>query len=326
VPAEGSWQPDPARRHQYRWWDGSEWTSAVADDGRTSIDALGREPAMVGTRRRSAEPMTAPVAVATDPDTVPVRQVHVPTYDPAGAQLGTVVMPKPKRHIVRWIVLGVLFAGAVAVAAVLVLSRLNSYPKGPQIVTRTIVVDDGFVQRTVKLRAGEAARFRIETSSDLEVEAYLLVPDSVAADLANVATDQAGDQGVTLSDVGDVGPADTGATDAPAPESPVVGMKVVATICCDKGTPGFMTGTFVAHAKASYRLVVIAVSGTGPVRMIDERFPGARLQAGETDADVLSDPFFSDRRFFTDPTPYTDEASDSTSTSTSTPAATTTSS
>lgn len=29
----GSWQPDPYRRHQLRWWDGAQWTSLVSDNG-----------------------------------------------------------------------------------------------------------------------------------------------------------------------------------------------------------------------------------------------------------------------------------------------------
>ncbi len=35
-----AWNPDPSGRHQHRWWDGSRWTSAVADNGITSDDPL----------------------------------------------------------------------------------------------------------------------------------------------------------------------------------------------------------------------------------------------------------------------------------------------
>jgi hypothetical protein len=34
------WNPDPAGRHQHRWWDGSQWTSSVADNGVTTDDPL----------------------------------------------------------------------------------------------------------------------------------------------------------------------------------------------------------------------------------------------------------------------------------------------
>lgn len=35
-----SWEPDPTGRHQYRWWDGEEWTDQVADDGIQSVDPV----------------------------------------------------------------------------------------------------------------------------------------------------------------------------------------------------------------------------------------------------------------------------------------------
>lgn len=34
------WHPDPMGRHQLRYWDGSEWTAHVADDGVTSSDPV----------------------------------------------------------------------------------------------------------------------------------------------------------------------------------------------------------------------------------------------------------------------------------------------
>ena len=35
---ERAWLPDPTKRHQYRYWDGSAWTEHVADDGVQSVD------------------------------------------------------------------------------------------------------------------------------------------------------------------------------------------------------------------------------------------------------------------------------------------------
>jgi hypothetical protein len=34
----GSWRLDPTKRHQYRWWDGDEWTDKVSDRGVRAID------------------------------------------------------------------------------------------------------------------------------------------------------------------------------------------------------------------------------------------------------------------------------------------------
>ncbi len=35
------WLPDPAGRHQLRWWDGARWTEHVSDDGETATDPPG---------------------------------------------------------------------------------------------------------------------------------------------------------------------------------------------------------------------------------------------------------------------------------------------
>lgn len=37
------WAPDPLGRHQYRYWDGTQWTEHVADDG-----VVGSDPPLVG--------------------------------------------------------------------------------------------------------------------------------------------------------------------------------------------------------------------------------------------------------------------------------------
>ena len=38
------WFPDPAGRHQLRWWNGRAWAAAVADDGVQSFDPDGLSP------------------------------------------------------------------------------------------------------------------------------------------------------------------------------------------------------------------------------------------------------------------------------------------
>jgi hypothetical protein len=39
--APPQWYPDPLARHQYRYWDGTQWTPHVSDEGRTAYDAAG---------------------------------------------------------------------------------------------------------------------------------------------------------------------------------------------------------------------------------------------------------------------------------------------
>jgi flagellar basal body-associated protein FliL len=34
------WLTDPMQRHEYRYWDGTQWTAAVSDDGAASSDPL----------------------------------------------------------------------------------------------------------------------------------------------------------------------------------------------------------------------------------------------------------------------------------------------
>ncbi|MFP4634905.1 MAG: DUF2510 domain-containing protein [Nitriliruptoraceae bacterium] len=38
IPA--AWHPDPTGRHEYRYWDGQQWTDHVADQGQASIDPV----------------------------------------------------------------------------------------------------------------------------------------------------------------------------------------------------------------------------------------------------------------------------------------------
>ncbi|MDE0578808.1 MAG: RDD family protein [bacterium] len=40
-----SWEPDPTGRHQYRWWDGQQWTDQVANDGVQSVDPVSTDEA-----------------------------------------------------------------------------------------------------------------------------------------------------------------------------------------------------------------------------------------------------------------------------------------
>jgi uncharacterized RDD family membrane protein YckC len=60
------WAPDPLGRHQYRYWDGSQWTEHVADDGRVGADP----PLASPTPTTPATPST-PTTPATPTSDVP---------------------------------------------------------------------------------------------------------------------------------------------------------------------------------------------------------------------------------------------------------------
>ena len=38
--APAGWLADPMQRHQFRYWDGRQWTASVSDDGAQSTDPL----------------------------------------------------------------------------------------------------------------------------------------------------------------------------------------------------------------------------------------------------------------------------------------------
>ena len=40
-----NWHPDPTRRYEFRWWDGSRWTHRVATRGRVTSDPVDGDPA-----------------------------------------------------------------------------------------------------------------------------------------------------------------------------------------------------------------------------------------------------------------------------------------
>jgi hypothetical protein len=44
--AAAAWYPDPAGRHEHRYWDGERWTVHVADQGVTAIDGGAQQPAV----------------------------------------------------------------------------------------------------------------------------------------------------------------------------------------------------------------------------------------------------------------------------------------
>ena len=50
-----NWYPDPAGRHEYRWFDGTQWTDHVSSHGRQSVDPLAAGPVKMPVRDVKAE-------------------------------------------------------------------------------------------------------------------------------------------------------------------------------------------------------------------------------------------------------------------------------
>jgi hypothetical protein len=92
IPA--SWQPDPRGRHEYRYWDGSQWTDHVSDKGEVSTDPVDgpgepaaeaqpeAAPTEVQETPAAAEPTPEPAAAEPDPEPV----VAEPDPEPVAAE------------------------------------------------------------------------------------------------------------------------------------------------------------------------------------------------------------------------------------------------
>jgi uncharacterized membrane protein YhaH (DUF805 family) len=64
----GGWHPDPAGRHQFRWYDGNRWTSHVASEGVSGVDELDPTPVAQPQQYAPAQPpAVAPQPAATEP-------------------------------------------------------------------------------------------------------------------------------------------------------------------------------------------------------------------------------------------------------------------
>ena len=58
-----SWEPDPTGRHQYRWFDGEQWTDQVADDGVQAVDPVRADEAELPRDRPPLAPPPPPGSV-----------------------------------------------------------------------------------------------------------------------------------------------------------------------------------------------------------------------------------------------------------------------
>jgi uncharacterized RDD family membrane protein YckC len=81
------WAPDPLGRHEYRYWDGGQWTEHVSDQGTTSTDPPTAPPPGAGV---TTAPDPATSAHATAP--APAYASAYPTYATTARRDPTAVM------------------------------------------------------------------------------------------------------------------------------------------------------------------------------------------------------------------------------------------
>jgi hypothetical protein len=86
VPA--GWYADPARRHEYRYWDGATWTAGVADGGITATDPLEAPPS----------PVLGPAPVQQAEPVQAAQQAQAFQQQPASAQQAQPVDDPPVWH------------------------------------------------------------------------------------------------------------------------------------------------------------------------------------------------------------------------------------
>ena len=68
------WAPDPLGRHEYRYWDGGQWTEHVSDDGMVAVD-----PPIAAAPGASSTPAPNPASSAYATSQAPAYPASYPT-------------------------------------------------------------------------------------------------------------------------------------------------------------------------------------------------------------------------------------------------------
>jgi len=90
---EAAWHPDPTGRHELRWWDGTEWTDNVSDQGVAGNDPLAppAQPVVATPQPQWGAPATPFTPTPSGPPPIieqvpgPDTQVYIPSTEPTSA-------------------------------------------------------------------------------------------------------------------------------------------------------------------------------------------------------------------------------------------------
>ena len=88
-----AWEPDPTGRHQYRWFDGEEWTDQVADDGVQSVDPITSSEA--GLPLETPPSVPPPSGTADDEFHDPITPDPMTMLSSRGQRLGAFLLEIP---------------------------------------------------------------------------------------------------------------------------------------------------------------------------------------------------------------------------------------
>lgn len=311
-----SWQPDPTGRHQYRWWDGAQWTDNVSDNGLASHDPVqAAAPTVPTTPTVPTAPTmpTTPVSAETTWSTPGAGAA--PTWPGAsstpiqGDPTGGMAAPHKRSPLV--FVVPIVAVLAVAAVLFFVLGGGDDESKSGIGVTEVELAEGeaGFLE--LNLQRGDLIRIRVESEAD-ETE-FLIVADDDTQD-AFIEAFETGIGNSEFSDfVTDVNDMMTDAGDLYS-DVDLGDFRRSVTIDQVDGNNGFAATAIPILASGTYTVIYLAEEGEefGKGRVIVEQFDG------EIDDDVLDDfdemddffsdsdneDFFSDEAFFTDDSSY----------------------
>lgn len=110
---EAGWYADPSKPDQWRWWDGSQWTSSVSRNGEAFEEPLTR----AATRSLTKPTLAAPASVSATAETDPVvRKKKLPTWAWIAIGIVALILLVPLANVYALIALVVLITGIVALA------------------------------------------------------------------------------------------------------------------------------------------------------------------------------------------------------------------
>jgi uncharacterized RDD family membrane protein YckC len=87
------WAPDPLARHEYRYWDGTQWTEHVSDAGTVGIDPPVAGPAPTPANTPTTPANTPPIPANTPPESAGWAAPTGPATAPTPATPGVPTAP-----------------------------------------------------------------------------------------------------------------------------------------------------------------------------------------------------------------------------------------
>lgn len=291
---EPAWHPDPTGRNHYRWWDGTQWTDSVSNNGQVGVDPV---QAAAPVQPQPVQPQPAPAPQPVQPQTPMAQPPSVGAGPPAGAFQASPAPAAPKKNLLK-IIVPVAAAVAVGVVLFVVLGGGDDGGGGKfGVIDTELPRRDSVVSFEYKLSKGDVIRFRAEPDEDLDLQVSILADQATArrygAEVEDVLADVITDFEEFLTDAEDLfSDSDLGNL-----------ASFVALQTAENGFEGEAESDFfVAFVDGTYTLTLTSddAGSRGKVRLIVEKF-SKKIPIDTFDAFSDFDEFFSDEdAFFSD--------------------------